>query len=304
MDTTLKFPGNTPDVTVCPTDGSVYTFGRLPVSVNDVCDVFPGTVDLPDGKSYQAVIKVCKDSANLRFLDREQDVLNQFYALAEGDPKFKFFTHTLTRPLGSILVPTEDGFRPAAALKMARGHTAQDVRMFCGGAIPPVQVAWMLTRLLTTLAASHQQGWVHGAVLPQSLMVDWDNDKGHRFAKVLGWGTALKMGEEMTDLFPDSYLFYPPEAFRKGKATAATDLFMFAQTANFLLGGDIQNRRLPESVPAPLAGALRACLIPNPHRRPHDAARFLYKTLRPALVRVWGPAKYVEFNLPAPTPTS
>jgi len=175
------------------------------------------------------------------------------------------------------------------------------VRLFCGGAIPPVQVAWMLTRLLTTLATAHQQGWIHGAVLPRSLMVDWDNSKGHRYAKVLGWGGALKKGEVLTDMFPDSYQFYPPEVFQKGTATAGTDLYMFGQTANFLLGGDLNLRQVPESVPAPLRGAIQSCLIPNPHRRPHNAADFLLKVLRPAFLQTWGTPKYVDFNLPSVT---
>lgn len=281
---------------------SFFEFQETPTHVGSTCDVHEGTVELDSGtKTRPIVVKVGRTPNDKLLLDKEQEVLNDFWKAITDDPELGFFGHTLPKPYGSFdaVVPGDPDSRPASALRRSRGRTAQSLLEKFPNGIPPVQVAWMLTRLLTTLAAAHQCGWVHGAVFPDHLLVRWDNTKEHRYAKVLGWTAAVKKGEKLKTLSPMHMLFYPPEAFNGHPVGPETDLYMFGQTANALLGGDLKHRKVPKSVPAPLRGAIHSCLIPNTNRRPDHAANFLFRVFRPALAEIWGSPKYIPFHLPS-----
>jgi len=280
------------DVLISTRDAE-YSFSPILFEVGDLCDVFLGT-RLKGGKTEEAVFKVAHSADNSDLLAREQKVLEEMWSHVEAE-SLEFFGYTIPRPFGGLRLSDS---RPISVLKRHQGVTAADIRKRFPNGIPPEQVAWMLTRLLTTIAMAHKYGQLHGSVLPEHLLVRWDNAKKHRHAKILDWTASVPLGEKLKVFFPDHILFYPPEAFNKHEVTPATDLYMFGQTANYLLGGDLKNRRVPDHVPGPLRGAIQACLIPSTNRRPDDCGRFLTDVLRPALAEVWGSPKYMDFNLP------
>lgn len=276
-----------------PTTGSTYRVSDEIMAIGDHCDIYEGSYER-NGKVHPAVFKRARNNADLDRLDHERKVLNTFWKAIDEDKNLKFFGHTLPKHFGRA----SDGVLDFHVLKKSEGYTAETLRALFPNGVPPNQVAWMLTRLLTTLAAAHQQGWTHGAVLPQHLLVRWDNVEGHHFAKVLDWTSAARIDDPIQDILPKYALFYAPEAWKKGKASPASDIFMFGQVANYLLGGDLKNRRVPDSVPRQLRGFVQACLIPSLHRRPDNASELLLDNLRPVLAEIWGSPKFVDFQLP------
>lgn len=282
------------------TDTCTYRFDPSAYTRGDVFDVYRGESRLlADGNVVSAAIKLGRSPDDQLPLEHEQAVLGEFWDYIRAHPDFEFFGHTLPKPLGVFTYDSGTEQLPGAALKWSEGYTTKRIREAFPTGIDPVQVAWMLTRLLTTIAASHRRGWIHGAVLPSNLLVRWDNAKGHRYAKMLDWTAAVRPGEPLRRIFPQDVLFYPPEAFSNEPATERTDIYMFGQTANYLLGGDLETRKVPTTVPAPIRGVIQMCLIPNPARRPTSASRLLLDELRPAFVKVWGEPKYTSLELPS-----
>lgn len=280
------------------TKKATFAFSPPLHAVGDLSDVYKGRLDRPGKPERDVVIKVAHSPRDRDLFINEQRVLRALWKAIEEDDGLGFFGHTLPYPYGTFTVTTEDGDRPASSTKFFEGVTAEELVQTMR-AVPPVQVAWMLTRLLTTIAAAHVQGYVHGAILPPHLIVRWSNVEGKRWAKVVGWTAAQKVGATPNLFFGKYRQFYPPEFFEKKPLTAATDVFMFGQVANYLFGGDTKNRLVPKNVPGPLRGVIRMCLLANPARRPHNAAELLLNDLRPALVQIWGAPKYIEFNPPA-----
>jgi len=122
-----------------------------------------------------------------------------------------------------------------AALLYAHEHdfrnTFEDVRRALPQGVAPEVSVWMWRRVLELLAALHQEGLAHGAILPSHLLVQ-DEDHGVR---VVGFGSL----EGATP------------------ASVERDVRMSAGCLASILGGDLNSGEVPASVPPPLARLLR-----------------------------------------------
>ncbi len=146
--------------------------------------------------------------------------------------------------------------------------------------------AWMFNRLLGALVAAHRSNIVHGAVLPEHVLIF---PKDHN-AILLDWSYAVKPGIPIKAISPGRRTFYPPEIFLKKPATFSVDLYMAAFCLFFLVGGD------KAAIPTPIRGLLRSCWLGVAHR-PGNAWE-LFEEFGKLLKALYGPKKFRHFVMP------
>ncbi len=171
-----------------------------------------------------------------------------------------------------------DGFVSLAAVRDAVPH-GLDAR----------DVAWMWRRLLVAIGVAHRAGVVHGAVLPEHVLIE---PREHGLVLV-GWTYAAtgKAGRvpAMVGRYRD---WYPPEVPARAPATAATDIYLATRCVLALMG---------DRAPQALRQFARGCLLRPPAARPQDAWRLLTE-LDGRLEQIFGPRRFRPFALPATVP--
>ena len=91
--------------------------------------------------------------------------------------------------------------------------------------VGPRHVAWIYNRLLTTMAITHDAGWVHGAILPRHFLVLNRNHGG----VLIEWIHSVKIGDVIKTISKGNSDFYAPEVLKKRPATPETDIYMSAR---------------------------------------------------------------------------
>jgi serine/threonine protein kinase len=151
----------------------------------------------------------------------------------------------------------------------------------------------MFNRVLAALGTAHGLGLVHGAVLPEHVLIRPSDHNG----VLIDWCYSVPIGEPIRAISRPRADDYPPEVMAKQGATPATDLFMAARLMSRLLGGAGEP---PPGAPRPIQALLRACLIPSPARRHSDAWQVL-EDFHPILGDLYGPPVFRPFRMPAPS---
>jgi aminoglycoside phosphotransferase (APT) family kinase protein len=122
----------------------------------------------------------------------------------------------------------------------------------------PVAEAVAIWRgLLRALAEAHDHGLVHGAVLPEHVLV-----RGGRVVLV-DWCYSVPAGTPLTAVVARHRDAYPPEVHRREPATPATDIHLAAGLLNQLTGHPFLRR------------FAAGCRYDAPRMRPQDAHRLL-----------------------------
>jgi len=175
--------------------------------------------------------------------------------------------------------------------------TAEQVRKMFPDGVQIEHAVWMFNRILEGLDFLHlKTGQIHGALVPSNLMI-WLDPKGH-LTKMIDWGYAGKIGEQIKAISPGWKAFYPPEVFSKKPATAATDIYMAGKMAIYLLGGNPETNEMPLTVPEYLKRYLAGVVLAGQSERPQDAWR-LHEEFKDHMAKYYGPKKFVLFHNPA-----
>lgn len=240
----------------------------------DLADLFALT---RDGGS--AVLKLPRDPADNDLLEREATALRQLRE--DGDPQFLPYVPELGENLryegrsGNVLARLE-GF-----------HTLAEVREARPDGVDPRDAAWMWRRLLVALGFAHRAGVLHGAVLPEHVLI---HPEQHGLVLV-DWcysvSASADPGGRVPALVSDRASWYPPEVPGREPASPATDLFLAARCMTYLMG---------PKIPDPLRNFARGCTLPAQKKRPSDAWRLL-EELDELLERLYGPRKFRPFAL-------
>lgn len=173
-------------------------------------------------------------------------------------------------------------------------HSLAGVRRAYPDGIDPRDAAWMWRRLLVALGNAHRSGVVHGAVVPEHVLV---HPEAHGVVLV-DWCYSVTFAEARTAphvpaMVPHREEAYPPEVTRRGPAVPATDVYMATRCVEFVTGGRL---------PGPLRALARGCTLTSPDRRPGDAFALLDE-VDEALERCFGPRRFRPFSMPAQIPT-
>jgi hypothetical protein len=254
----------------------------------DLCDLYAA-----EGDGGPIVIKIARALWSNDLLEAEARALGRLADALKDQPAR---AHVPSLVAHIALRDASGAQRRANLLRPVTGSVslAQVLAAYPDG-IDAADAAWMFNRLLVALAVAHDQGIVHGAVVPSNVLVCPADHNG----VLIDWCYSVAPGEAIRALSPPYAADYPPEVHARQPASFATDIYMAARTLLRLLGGDPATGMLPRQVPAPIAALLRACLIPAPTRRHADAWQ-LHDNVQSILRELYGPPRFRPFAMPQP----
>jgi hypothetical protein len=231
-----------------------------------------------------AVLKIPRHPADNDLMEHEAHALARLDRTAHPEHRayaprlIESFRHRET---------TTGAERRVNALHRLRGfHTLAEVRAAHPGGLDPRDAAWMWRRLLVALGWAHRAGIVHGAVLPEHVLI---HPRHHGLVLVDWCYCVTEPGAAVPALVERHRDRYPPEVTGRRPATPATDIHLAARCAEHLMGPRADR---------PLRAFLRGCTLPAEPRRPHDAWRLLAE-LDELLERLHGPRTFRPFTMPA-----
>lgn len=225
-------------------------------------------------------LKLARDPACNDLMAREAAALRR---LAErGDPRYLPYVPRLVDAFRH-----KDGgvTRRANVVATAdRLHSLAEVARKRPGGLDPRDAAWMWRRLLVALGLAHRAGVVHGAVLPEHVLVE-PHDHG---VVLVDWCySATGPGERVAAIVPRYRDRYPAEVLDRGTPGPYTDLAMAARLMADLMG---------DGAPKPLRRFADGCQLASPRQRPDDAWKLLGE-LDELLHRLYGPRRFRPFTI-------
>jgi len=245
-----------------------------PVATGDIAEL-----RAVDGDA--ALLKLPRSPGDNDLLRAEAAALTTL--VADGDPKFRAYAPRLLESFTH-----EDAGRvrrTANVIARQRGFVSlADVHAAYPGGLDPRDVAWMWRRLLTGLGWAHRAGLVHGAVLPEHVLVH----PGEHGLVLVDWCYSVPAGATVPALVARHRAAYPPEVTARQPATAATDIFM---ATGLML-------RLIRQPPDALRRFARGCRYDKPRMRPQDAWHLLAE-FDELLDDLYGPRRFRPFAMPA-----
>jgi hypothetical protein len=253
------------------------------VHTGEYCDLFPSTDT--DGA---LLLKVAREPQFNPLLEAEAQAIGRIDRELNGQALRAHFPVLVER------FPAADQHgrrRQVQVLRREEGTLSlADLLQRAPQGLHPADAAWIFNRLLAALGVAHSLGIVHGAVLPQHVLI---RPADHN-AVLIDWSASGSSGTPIRVISSTWIGFYPPEAAAGRPLGPASDLYMAARCMALLLGGSGQAPEPPPSTPAPLRRLLAACLIAAPHRRAGDAWQVLddhHEVLR----RLYGPPSFRPF---------
>ena len=151
----------------------------------------------------------------------------------------------------------------------------------------PKDAAWIWRRLIAQALAAQVLGVVHGAIVPDHLLL---NPQTHEPLHI-GWVHSVERPQErqarittVIDRFRD---WYPPEVFAREIPTLQTDLYMVGKTMIYLAGGDVARNRFPSHYPEIMKDTVAQLISQNPGDRPRDG-HVLLREFTTGIRSLWG----------------
>lgn len=205
--------------------------------------------------------------------------------LSTGDAKYYAYVPQLVESFRHRDAGTRTVRRAVVSTLPADGMIdLATVRASYPDGVDPRDAAWMWRRLLVALGYAHRCGVIHGAVLPENVLIQ-PEDHGVVLAN---WHYAACQPTDRIPAMVARYIdWYPPEIPAKEKPTPATDICLASRTMADLVG----NR-----LPAPLRAFVVGCTLPSQRRRPQDAWKLLAE-FDDLLDRLYGTRKFRPFQV-------
>ena len=255
-----------------------------PLTRGDIADLYTGRLD---GK--KVVLKIASDERDSDLIKNEATVLRKLAEAPDADHFMKY----LPTLVDSIKL---DG-KQANIFELVEGsHTLEKVLSLYPDGIEGRHVAWIWRRLLEVSIWAHLNGHLHMAIIPSNILVI-PNNHG---IKLLDWCYSGPLASTAKAIVPKYEEFFPPEARLKKIAKGGFDIFMIAKCVRSLIEGVEGAKKAGWSPRAPsyFTGMVAACLIPNPNMRYH-LAQEVYDQLKKNVEKMYGPPKFIPFELPA-----
>lgn len=251
-----------------------------------------------NGVDTQAIFKVARDPADNDLVENEARILK----ILETGNDFDKFHHYFPSLIESFsYLDTNDPVERRVnilTLSDPRLFTFKQIREAFTGGIDPKDVAWIWRRLLVALGFTHQLEIIHGAILPDNVLI-----QDHKHGVILSeWAAAAyepKASREKISVVDTNYLNWYPRAVLSGHLpTPALDIYMGAENMVYLLGGEPTDQTFPRSTPAKLEQFFRGVLATSQKRAPADAWAMM-EDFDLVIEDLWGPRKFHPFSIPS-----
>ncbi len=268
----------------------------------DICDLYV-VVDEDGSADDELVLKVVRDPANNDLLQNEARVLNFLWSRPQD--QVDVFCRYVPRLRGAL--DLQDG-RRANLLSLAADYvTLAEVQRAFPRGVDGRTVSWMGNRVFEFLAWLNRQGVVHGAVLPDHVLI---HPVTHG-AMLVDWCYAVSDwrypdGPHLQAVPTSQKNRYPQEVFRREAASPRLDVYLAASTLAQTAGMDLWTGKRPVDVGDPSAlpipeamnEILRGCRLERAQDRFADAFDVLERW-KMAQRRAYGPRKFHPFAMPS-----
>lgn len=296
------------DVVINTTLGT-HTIDRG-LGAGHVCKIFGGFFHQPEqgdydtGAEFETIIKVATRHEDTDLLTHEFAIVEKVRSFAEQmdadyqEDEEKFFANYVPNPVESFRIrqPNKPIVQANAFVKdPKRLYSLAEVKSeYPAPSLHVKDMAWMFRRLLMALGIAHKAGVVHGAVLPEHVLIQPDT---HGLVLV-DWKYAAEAGDHIKAIPGPYRAWYPDEVLNKEKASPATDIYMGVRCMIHLLGGGAVSNNLPDTIPMPMRAFFRGCLKKTVTARPQDAWDLL-EDFDAVLERLYGPRRFRPFYMPS-----
>jgi hypothetical protein len=240
------------------------------------------------------LLKLPRQPANNDLMEREARALRTL--AGRGDPRYLPYVPRLVDSFRHCDTAT-GALRRVNVVAAAPGlHNLVEVRRAYPDGLDPRDAAWMWRRLLVALGFTHRAGLLHGAVLPEHVLiepaghglvlVDWCYSAVGDTASPMAWRAAA--GDDLIPaIVPTHADWYPAEVHARTQPGPGTDIAMASRCMTWLMG---------ERGPQPLRRFAAGCALPSLRQRPDDAWRLLAE-LDELLEGLFGPRTFRPFTL-------
>jgi hypothetical protein len=234
--------------------------------VGEVADLFIGELG---GK--RCLLKIVRQPTDNDLLDNEAKMLSELHR--RTDEKSKVFQKYLPKLLDSfsliaagrhrrvnVLDIAEPEAEYVRRLKEKKGVDVQgdyyslaEIRRAYPDGLDARDVAWMIRRTFEGLGWVHSVGYVHGAVLPEHVLV---HPLEHG-ARLVGWSYAVREGARLSAVSASRKNMYPSGVFRREPTKHSLDVQLAGECAVLLLSD--KKGKLRSDVPADIAAFFTKC---------------------------------------------
>lgn len=269
------------------------TYGDLvAIMEGSVSHVYLGT----DKDGRKVAVKIATNPDCNQYLENEatqlRNLRSEFPATESGKyfPTLvdNFFIMSAGDKLAVNVTECCDGYTPLSRIL--------ELFQVAGKQIEVRAAAWMYNRILEALAHAHPLGIVHGGVHPDNILV---HPESHRIV-LTGWTSSVRAPERVPYACAPHISLYPNEVVgdkAKRKSALSTDLYMAAGCITLVLGGNVEQKTFPPSVPHEIRAFLSARLIADVGLR--DAIAIAQRDrFGEVLKGLYGPPKFLPFVLP------
>lgn len=279
--------------TVIKTKRYEHTVERL-IAHGDVADLYR-TRSEPGGKT---VLKVARHPKDADLMTAEAKALKQLRRKGSDETLHPY----VPKLLETIRIKQDSIRRRANVTEQLLGfYNLEQVHQEYPGGVNPLDMTWMWRRLLVAIGFAHEQQLIHGAVLPNHVMI---LPEKHGLVLV-DWCYSVSFETEeppaikaVSTAYRD---WYPKEVISKQSPSVGTDIDMAAKTMVYLLGGDPVTMWMPMSVPKAFRAFFRGCVASNQNARPQNAWALLgeFDGLLEGLGAPYYPRRFRPFSMPS-----
>ena len=230
------------------------------------------------------LLKLARDPADNDLMRREAAALTQLHA--EAEPRLRAYFPRLVQARRRQ-DPDSGVQRRANVIGWQPGFVslAEVAAAFPGG-VDARDAAWMWRRLLVATGAAHRAGVIHGAVLPEHVLIQ----PAEHGLVLIDWCYSVPAPASRLAAAVARYRhWYPPELLMGGDAGPDLDIWLGTRCMTELIGA---------AMPRRLASFAAGCMLASPRRRPDDAWQLLAE-FDELLERLYGPRKFRPFAMPA-----
>ncbi|OGL70168.1 hypothetical protein A3C09_04525 [Candidatus Uhrbacteria bacterium RIFCSPHIGHO2_02_FULL_47_44] len=268
--------------------GRLYLIDRH-IGTGDKSDVFLARTD--DETPERLVLKRLRETADGDLHDHEIDVLNRLAkSVVRGSVHFSQFVPQIAFSQNSKTEKPVIAFRERGTFHFT---VADVMREYPEGADFKTAV-WIWKRMLMILDWVHANRLVHGAILPDHILLDVPNHN----ARLLDWGYAELFGGSLKAFSESNRAFYPAEVLGGSPLDPRLDIAMMTRCVIALLGGDPVRKILPSSVP----DAFRVWMLEEAGydslRTVCDNAYALHERVSATAKQVYGPPSFHALSMP------
>jgi hypothetical protein len=268
-----RYPGRHPyrGAGTAPGDRAGPGYGAL-VARGDIANLYATSGGL---------LKIARDPADNDLMRHEAAALRQLTGVQD---RFRAYFPQLIRAERHTDPGTGLARRANVLARLDGFRTLAEVGAAFPDGVDPRDAAWMWRRLLVAVGASARAGVIHGAVVPEHVLIH----PGQHGLVLADWCYSVPTGRLRAA--PARYRsWYPPDVLAGQPAGPDLDIWLATRCMTQLTG---------PRLPAPLAAFARGCRLASPRRRPPDAWALLAE-LDDLLGQLYGPRRFRPFAIPA-----